>query len=948
MSKLAFKQVAELFHRAVALAPERRPEFLEEVCAGNADLRAAVETLLRHDKDPTDIFDASPVAREASEARQIEPTLPAPHAGPAPLPQVPGYEIVRTLGRGGMGTVYLARHLALERLVALKMLSAAPATPEQLDRFRVEALALARLQHPNVVPIYDVGEFEHHPYFTMEYVAGPSLADLLDERPQDVAASSQLVEVLARAVHAVHAHGIIHRDIKPANILFQTTEHTEHTEQRQRERPPLSVCSVVFSVPKLTDFGLAKDQTAARRLTQAGVIMGTPSYMAPEQVKNRPGSVGPAADTYALGSVLYELLTGRPPFDAASPIEIIGQLINQDPLSPARLRPRLPADVVTICLKCLEKSPRRRYASAWELAEDLHRFRAGEPIKARPVGPAGRAYRWCLRRPLVAGLLALSAVLALAFVGAVIGYEIQLEQRDAELERKDRELEAALSQERATTEDRRVQIVELNTALGVRKLDEGDTFTALLRFTHALTLDGADEARARNHRTRIATALRQSPRRRRVDAHDGRLVCANPGPSGGWVAVAGDNGSLALWEAWTGRAAGPPLRTAVAAVGGSVSADGKSLATIAAGGDVRIWDLATGQSRVLPIRGPAAVRRVVFVVGGRVLATEHADFAVRLWEVTGDSAIERPAPGEGAAAFAVLSEDGRWLFRIDSGRRGQVWDLTTGKPVGPAVMLHESVAAAAISTDGRRLALAAPGGLLRVWDAAAGWMPAPIQVGSGIDLLAFSPDGAQVLSVSEGGARLWDVGTGRALTPPLRHSSPIASAACHANGRQLVTVSRDGTTCLWELPPPPQPCEPASPEELAADDGPLGVTMLGGATIRARHSAHSPDGTRLLTCGDDNTATVRDRASGEPLTPPLRPGRAIKAVFFRDAGNQAVVACEDGTALRWDLTPQGGPVEGLQNQAELLACAHLTKLQQLEPLDDRAFRAAWDKIHRRE
>jgi hypothetical protein len=657
MPKPALKRVEELFNQAVALPPDQRPAFLAAACAGDADLLEAVQTLLRYDADATDIFREGPVAAEAAAARQDTLVLPG---SAAPLPAVPGYELLRELGRGGMGVVYLAWHLPLKRLVALKMLSAAHATAEQLARFRIEAEALARLQHPNVVPIYDVGEFEGHPYFTMEYVAGPSLAALLDGRPQDAGASARLVEVLARAVDAVHHVGIVHRDLKPGNVLFALSRGADGSadsslrETMNRE-----------GVPKITDFGLAKDLTAPGQLTLAGVIMGTPSYMAPEQVRNRRGAVGPAADVYALGSVLYELLTGRPPFDAALPIEIIAQLLNQEPLSPSRLRPRLPADLATICLKCLEKSPRRRYASARDLADDLQRFRAGEPIRARPVGPVGRAYRWCLRRPLVAGLLALSATLAVALVVTVLAYEFQLDKEE-------------LARERAIAENERVQIVHLNITIGGRALEDGDTFTAVLHFTEALRLDDADPARVRNHRTRIATALHQrsrlvsyesasaeDPRARggprvipltngtTVHVEQATSACGlRPcraadrvadhvafSPDGTCVVVAGQGHTAGIWDTSAGGPATPPLRHDSAVIYAAFSPDGQRLITVCEGRSARVWDALTGEVLTPPLKHTSVIKSAFFRAGGNEAVVVHEGGTATIWDLTPD---ERP------------------------------------------------------------------------------------------------------------------------------------------------------------------------------------------------------------------------------------------------------------------------------------------------------------------
>jgi serine/threonine-protein kinase len=324
-------------------------------------------------------------------------TSPEVHGAAATsLPQVPGYELLRELGRGGMGVVYLARQVALKRVVALKMiLVGAHAGPAEVARFRREAEAAARLQHPHIVQVHEIGVHEGLPYLSLEYVEGGSLAQKLagtSLRPRE---SAWLVETLARAVQGAHQRGIVHRDLKPANVLLTGVGD-----------------------PKITDFGLAKCLDDASGPTATKAILGTPSYMAPEQAGGQSRQVGPAADVYALGAILYELLTGRPPFKADTPLETLQQVQFREPVLPSRLKPKLPRDLVTICLKCLQKEPARRYGSAEELAEDLRRFRAGESIRGRSVSRTEKLWRWCRRNPTVA---ALTTVIALLVVALILG-----------------------------------------------------------------------------------------------------------------------------------------------------------------------------------------------------------------------------------------------------------------------------------------------------------------------------------------------------------------------------------------------------------------------------------------------------------------------------------------------------------------------------------------------
>jgi serine/threonine protein kinase len=336
--------------------------------------------------------------------------------------EIPGYETLEEVGRGGMGVVYKARQQGLNRLVALKMiLAGSHAGPEDLARFRLEAEAVARLQHPNIVQIYEVGEQDGIPFLTLEFCGGGPLAALLCGKPLPGRDAAWVVEQVARGVHAAHQAGIVHRDLKPANILLAAAAWPPPEE----EEAPLAADSVLAGwVPKITDFGLAKrvqeDTAACPGLTRTGTVMGTPSYMAPEQAGDTK-NIGPACDVYGLGAILYELLTGRPPFLAASHIDTILQVMHEDPLPPRMLNRQIDPDLERVVLKCLEKQPSLRYASAAELAEDLHRYRQGEPVHARSVNLLERLQRELVHsqhdvqlRPWGKGLILLGAVIFLA------------------------------------------------------------------------------------------------------------------------------------------------------------------------------------------------------------------------------------------------------------------------------------------------------------------------------------------------------------------------------------------------------------------------------------------------------------------------------------------------------------------------------------------------------
>jgi hypothetical protein len=338
--------------------------------------------------------EAPPQELQGLTAAEGERTLPPASGDSSTRPSMPGYEVLGELGRGGMGVVYKARQTTLKRLVALKVLLAGEhSATHDLSRFQAEAEAIARLAHPNIVQIYEFGTHASLPFLALEFCPGGSLEKKLARGPLPPREAAQLVQSLAQAMQAAHNRKVIHRDLKPANVLLAED-----------------------GTPKVTDFGLARklDETAH---TQSGVILGTPSYMAPEQAQGKVREVGPEADIYALGAILYQCLTGLPPFQGQTPFDTILQLLTEDPVAPRRRRRDVPVDLDTVCLKCLQKAPSRRYATAQALADDLGRWLSGAAIHARPVGRAEKAWRSVRRRPAVV----LSALLALVCLAGGFG-----------------------------------------------------------------------------------------------------------------------------------------------------------------------------------------------------------------------------------------------------------------------------------------------------------------------------------------------------------------------------------------------------------------------------------------------------------------------------------------------------------------------------------------------
>lgn len=387
--------IDELMHRWETARQDGRDVLPEELCA---DCTEFVGELAARIHAVTNMESVLGVSHPDPRLTVHGPTEIA-HADAEPLPRIPGYDVLRIIDQGGMGVVYEARQLKPSRTVALKMISNARAGPKAIARFRTEAEAAARLLHPNFVQIFQVDEVKGRPFFSMEYVTGGSLAQLLTRETLTPRKSAELVETLAKAAHFAHEHGIVHRDLKPGNVMLAAD-----------------------GTPKIADFGLAKRLDDDSAQTHTGEILGTPSYMAPEQAEGKKELIGPATDVYALGAILYELLAGRPPFQGISPLDSLRQVVANEPTPPSRFAVGVPRDLEAICLKCLEKSPGQRYTSAHALADDLRRFLHGQPVTARHIGPIRRAGKAARRHPQAVALAL--ALFVLACVG--LGYLIAL------------------------------------------------------------------------------------------------------------------------------------------------------------------------------------------------------------------------------------------------------------------------------------------------------------------------------------------------------------------------------------------------------------------------------------------------------------------------------------------------------------------------------------------
>ncbi len=722
--------------------------------------------------------------------------------GSETLPAMGDYEFQRELGRGGMGIVYEARQRSLNRRVAVKLLPGGGlARPEFLRRFRAEAEAVARLRHPHIVTVYEVGELEGQPFFAMELIPGPSLAELAQLQPLAPRRAARYVRLVAEAIAHAHAAGVLHRDLKPSNILLDANDQ-----------------------PRITDFGLAKLLDSAADLTRTGDVLGSPNYLPPEQVAG--GAVGVTGDVYALGAILYQLLTARPPFAADSVAATLQQVLQREPAAPRLLNAAVPRDLETICLKCLQKEPGRRYAAAADLAADLARFEAGEPIHARPVSRPERLALWCRRKPALAALTAALMMTALTGLAGVASQWRRAEVSRAETARHlyaaDVAAAAAAMKEGNLGRARGLLLPHVPEGAAGRRRAEGGS--------------GAAAPESLEFTWRLLWARCQGDDLAVFGTHPWIVTSVAVSPDGQWVASGSQDQpddtahSLKLWPL-----AGDGARTLAASNtiwSVAFTADSRTLVSAGVNG-TRFWDVATGALRR---EFPALRGQELALAAGVVVASPNHPFFTGaapepLQVLDLETRTVRPLAIRGR--HPALSPDGRQLAVLDGGRNIQLYDLATERLLATVATNHR-VFRLRFSPDGTRLAAAGPTTGTKVWNLAApGSAPLVFRSPHNVWDAAFTPDGATVITAgSHQQLELWDAATATPRGVLSGHDNEVWTVAATPDGRHLVSGGKDRTVRLWPLTARRE--APAAPAWRYARPG------------------FSPDGRRLLTYSQTN------------------------------------------------------------------------------------------------
>ncbi len=860
------------------LESERSPE---EVCDPCPELLPLVRQRLQQmqalDAQLDQLFPQSP-------SNTSPETSAAPSAAPG-LPALPGYEVLEVLGKGGMGVVYKARQLGLNRIVALKMLLGGGRSGQaEVARFGIEAEAVARLQHPGIVQIHETGMHDGWPWFSLEFVAGGSLDHKLNGRPLPPQQAARLIAMLAEAVQAAHDKGILHRDLKPANVFLMPTQDSSglllEEGEGQAER----------YWPKIGDFGLAKLLDEDQDQTRSGAILGTPSFMAPEQAAGQTRQVGPAVDVYALGALLYVLLTGRPPFRAASATQTLQQVVSADPVPPRQLNPATPRDLEVICLKCLRKEPGKRYASARELAKDLERYLRGEPIQARPISAWERGGKWVRRHPTRSALLLLSLVALVAGTLALLWHNAQIQDALtlADQQRRRAETNEAAAWQHA--EETRQQLYAADLRLAAQMLKIGNILDLQNILGRQRPASPAVDQRGFEWRYLAGHAQPRRPAFRFPSAGKPRLLAYSP--DGRFLIAAllrlGQKSLIHVWDRATGQVV---QETSVDSFYlfdwfVSLSPDGATVASLANGPHLHCWDVATGKEKARVALPPLdRPRGLAFTGDSRLVAVGSDADTVRFWDwASGKESFSLPDRNVHCLAIA---RDGKTA--VSSSENLLTWWNLARRLKSSQYPLPGNIYAPVFSHDSKWLVLVAGDGVyLTPVVFQTNVERLPLGSNQGPSALAFSPDD-RILAIGSGDGTVsfWDVSTRQQLRFVRWQVLEVTALAFSPDGQELAVGTVDGL--IHRLQVNDRPAQERWEPETQ-------VTGAGSGAL-----ALAPDGKTLAVAVSSRRVQILDVATGQVRATLETPeGLVTHLVFSSDSRTLATLKPHLPFVRFWD------------------------------------------------